>query len=71
VTPQPPGGRVWGRNASAGRFVAIIITTPTGRLLARSSREQSQLFLLEGEKQKTCNLRSKKGADFVCQKITD
>jgi len=25
----------------------------------------------EGEKQKTCNLRSKKGADFVCQKITD
>jgi hypothetical protein len=29
-----------------------------------------QLFL-RGEKQKTCNLRSKKGADFVCQKITD
>jgi hypothetical protein len=59
---------VWGRNASAGRFVAIIITTPISvvGVVARTVATVSW-----GEKQKTCNLRSKKGADFVCQKITD
>jgi hypothetical protein len=60
---------VWGRNASAGRFVAIIITTPKGCWRVR--RDYSRNCFFEGEKQKTCNLRSKKGADFVCQKITD